>query len=122
MTESGWCAQPAVRSCSETSKAAAGWRQARSLQPAGGKSLSTVAAPDPDQRVRQRLLENAPVAVAGGLAENKTMGITFGFKRRFRAQTGHHPVVIRFFRIIGTIVVLRNMSENTQGLGFAGLD
>ena len=41
-------------------------------------SLPTIAAPEPDEGVGQRLVEDVAVAVAGGFAEDVAVVVAFG--------------------------------------------
>jgi hypothetical protein len=64
-----------------------------------------ITAPNPHERIGQRLLEHATVAVAGCQAEDKTVVVTFGIERRFSAFAGHDPIVMSFFGVIWAKIV-----------------
>src|SRR5262245_54102152 len=86
------------------------------------RSIGAVAAPDPDEGVGESSLENARVAVAGRLAEDEALRIAFGLERGGGALAGHDPVVIRFLRVVGSVVLLGDMSEDAQRFHFARFD
>jgi len=53
--------------------------------------FSVVAAPYPNERIRQCLLENAAVAVSRGNAKYESVVVTPGLECSRRALAGHHP-------------------------------
>src|SRR5207253_7992140 len=79
-------------------------------------SLSVVAAPDPDERIRQCLLENAAVAVARAKAKYEALIVTFRLERRCGPFTRHHPVVMGFLRIFRAQIVFGHVREDAQWL------
>ena len=84
--------------------------------------LCAIAAPDPDERVGQRLLEDTLIAVAGALGEDEALRITLRFERGGSAFAGHHPIVISLLRILCAQVVFGNMRENPQRFLLTGFD
>src|SRR5881296_2627376 len=77
-------------------------------------SVGVVAAPHPHERIRQCLLENAAVAVAGGEGKYEAVVVTPGFECSRGAFAGHHPIVMGFLRIVRAKIVFGNMREDAQ--------
>src|SRR5439155_10414291 len=77
-------------------------------------SVGVVAAPNPHERIRQCLLENAAVAVARGQAKYEAVVVTLGFESSRGAFAGHHPVVMGLLRIVRAKIVFGNMREDAQ--------
>src|SRR5438094_532581 len=78
--------------------------------------VGVVAAPGPHQRIRQCLLEDATVAVAGAEAEYEAVVVALGLECGVCAFAGHHPVVMGFFRIFWAKILFGHMGENAQWL------
>src|SRR5947208_4091917 len=79
-------------------------------------SVGVVAAPDPHERIRQCLLENAALAVARGKAKYEAVVVTLGLERCRGAFAGHHPVVMGFLRFFRAKIVFGHMGEDAQWL------
>src|SRR3954462_15064453 len=81
-----------------------------------------VTAPNPNERIRQGLLKDAAITVTRGEAEDEAVGVTLRREGSLGAFAGHHPVVVRFFGIIRSIIIFGNVRENTKRLLLAVLD
>src|SRR5438874_1004693 len=75
-----------------------------------------VAAPDPHERIRQCLLEDAAVTVARGQAEDEAVVVALGFERGRGAFARHHPIVMGFLRIFRAKIVFGHVGEDAQWL------
>src|SRR5688572_30717096 len=73
--------------------------------------LGVIAAPDPDEGVGQRLIEDLAVAVPGRLAEDETLMVAFGLQRGGGAPAGHHPIAVGFLGVFRAQVVFRDVRE-----------
>src|SRR4051812_40020708 len=94
-------------------------RDCRRNQPLFAPSQSLfrlIPAPNPNECICQRLLENPAIAVAGPEAENESVVVTFGRECRFRPLSRHDPVVMGVLRIIWAQILFRHMCENSQRL------
>src|ERR1051325_10526463 len=80
------------------------------------------AAPDPDERVGQCLLEHTAVTMSGAAAENKAVMVALRLESGGGAFAGHDPVVMSLLGIFGAQIVLRDMSEDAQWFFLTLLD
>src|SRR6267143_2922931 len=84
--------------------------------------LGMVAAPDPDECIRQRLLKNAPVAVTRRKGENESVVVTLCLERSRSALAGHYPVVMGFLQIFRSNIVFGHVREDAQRFLLAVFD
>src|SRR4051812_20804512 len=85
-------------------------------------SFLVIAAPHPDECISQRLVEYLLIAMPRRFAKHEAIIVPLGLQRRGRPLVGHHPIVISLLRILGSIVVLRDMREDSERLLLAVLD
>src|SRR5437868_8078206 len=81
-----------------------------------------VAAPDPDECVRQRLIKDATIAVASRAAENESMVVTLCLQCSGGTLARHDPVVMRFLGVFGANIVFGYVGEDAQRLLLSILD
>lgn len=81
-----------------------------------------IAAPQPDEGVGQRLLENVSIAVPDAEAVDETMVVALGIERFRGALAGHGPVVMGCLRIVGAEVFFGDVGKDAQWFLFAVRD